>query len=135
MSAANSSLEQLLVDATNPSAKKREAVAKALGQLGNSDPRVLSALWNLASSDPVPYVRLAAREALTALGRTPPSISAQELQEMQKAGGTNWALIIGAIVALACIIPFGVITILAIIGPQIGNIFSRVTNGLSGGTP
>lgn len=132
MSTLNSQLEKLLQDASNPSAKRRETVAKALGQMGNTEPRVLSALWNMSSSDPVLYVRQAARQALTDLGKNPPPISPEELQQMQNRGGTNWAAIIGAIVAFFCLVPILVIAILAIVGPQIGNIFSRVTNGLSG---
>ncbi len=124
-------IQQLLQDLRNPSAKRREATAKQLSSAGTVDPRVLNALWNLASSDPVLYVRQASRDTLAALGKTPPT-AAQEQPLPQKGSGTNWALIIGAIVVLVCAVPVCVISILAILGPQIGNIFSRVTNGLAG---
>lgn len=132
MSTSNSQLDQLLLDASNPSTKRREAVANALGKMGNADPRVTSALSNMASSDSVLYVRQAARQALTTLGQEPPPISAEEMQQIQKAGSTNWGLIVGVIiVVLVCAGLLMGFVFLAILGPQIGNIFSRVTNGLS----
>ncbi len=41
-------------------------------------------------------------------------------------------LIVGAVVIVLCVIPVCVIAILALLGPQIGNIFSRVTSGTGG---
>lgn len=39
-------------------------------------------------------------------------------------------IIAGAIVAVVCIIPAVIIAILTLLGPQIGNVFSRITSGL-----
>jgi uncharacterized membrane protein len=42
------------------------------------------------------------------------------------------AIIVAVLVVVFCAIPVCVITILTLLGPQIANVFSRVTSGLGG---
>lgn len=43
---------------------------------------------------------------------------------------TTIAVVIGVIGTMCCLIPFVAIAILTLLGPQIGNVFSRITAGL-----
>ncbi|HZQ10272.1 MAG TPA: hypothetical protein VFD70_27080 [Anaerolineae bacterium] len=52
MSASNETeIQKLLQEFQNPSAKRREALAKTLGTQGQIDPRLLNGLWQLANAD------------------------------------------------------------------------------------
>ena len=51
-------------------------------------------------------------------------------------GGTGMVIgivggVVGLVVFIFCVLPICVIAILTLLGPQIGNVFSKITNGLS----
>jgi hypothetical protein len=129
LSRAPNQTEQLLQGLAASEAKQREAAAKRIAQQKPSDERIVSQLQNLAASDPYAYVREAASVALLALGQTVPAAIAPPQVGPQR----YTAIIIIAIIAIPLIIVFVacvVIAILVVVGPEIGSVFSRVTNGL-----
>lgn len=118
------------------SAKQRERAIKNLSPLLLQNSQVIDALQKSVSTDPVEYVRDAARAQLIAAGQVP-AASAVPIALKEEGAGKPAVLAIGcmAIPVAVVLCAVVVIAVLAILGPQIGNIFSRVTNGLAGGTP
>jgi len=94
---------------------------------------VIEQLQVLVSADPVEYVREAARAQLVAGGQTPRE-SIVPVQLKQEGAGIPALFAIGCIAfpVVLSIVAIVCIAVLAILGPQIGNVFSRVTNGLAG---
>lgn len=125
-SPAANETEQILQGLAAPEAKRREAAAKLSAQRKLGDERIISQLQNLAASDPYAYVREAASGALLALGQTVPSASAPPQVGPQR----NTAIVIVALIPICLFVACIVVAILVILGPQIGNVFSRITNGL-----
>ncbi|TAH52414.1 MAG: hypothetical protein EYC68_06460 [Chloroflexota bacterium] len=122
-----------LKDLNSDSAKTRERVIKNLTPALLQDAQVIEALQKIVSTDPVEYVREAARVQLVAIGQTPRE-SVAPIQMKQEGAGKPAIFavgLVGAVIAICVCVPIFVITILAMTGPQIGNIFSRITNGLA----
>lgn len=124
-------LPSILAGLKSDSAKQRERNIKALTPATLADPQIIEQLQTLVSADPVEYVRVAAREQLVAAGQTARE-SLVPVQLKQEGAGKPAAFAIGCfvVVAICVLVAIIVIAVLAILGPQIGNIFSRVTNGL-----
>ena len=123
----------ILAELKSDSAKTRERVIKNLTPGALQDAQVITALQNIVSADPVEYVREAARARLVEIGQTP-AASAAPIQVKQEGAGKPAIFAVGLVGAafIICIcVAVTVIAILAILGPQIGNVFSRVTNGLA----
>jgi|GEM_PF-2438844 len=58
-------------------------------------------------------------------------MSANQPAEKSKGGaGKIIAIVVGAAVFIFCVLPICIIAILTLLGPQIANVFSKVTNGL-----
>lgn len=75
--AVNKTLQDLTVE----SAKRREKVVLGIPGEVLSDPRVIRQLHLLAGTDPVEYVRVAARKQLTAVGEVPaPAVEPPKVQ-------------------------------------------------------
>ena len=120
-------IEEILQGLAAPEAKRREAAARLCAQQKPGDERVISRLGNLAASDQYAYVREAASGALVALGQPVPFASAPPQVGRQ----ANTPILIVILAFIAClIVACLVVVILVITGPQIGNVFSRITNGL-----
>ncbi len=113
------------------SAKTRERAVKNLSPAALQDSQIIDALQNLVGADPVEYVRDAARAQLLAAGQTPRA-SAAPIQVKQEGAGKPAIFALGCMaIPIACVvIALFVIAILALLGPQIGSVFSRVTSGL-----
>lgn len=122
----------ILADLNSDSAKKRERAIKNLTPAVLQAPQVIDALQKIVSSDSVEYVREAARNALLSIGQIP-APSAAPVQLAQEGAGKPAMFAIGcvALVAICVFVAVVTIVILAILGPQIGTVFSRVTNGLA----
>lgn len=123
----------LLTELKSDSAKRRERVIQTLTATDLQDAQIIEQLQVIVSADPVEYVREAARTQLTVAGQTPRT-SVEPVQLKQEGAGKPAVFavgLVGAIIAICVCIPLFVITILAMTGPQIGNIFSRITNGLA----
>lgn len=123
----------ILSDLKSDSAKSRERVIKNLSPGALQDAQVVDALQNIVSTDPVEYVREAARARLVEIGQTP-AASVAPIQVKQEGAGKPAIFAVGLVgaVFIVCIcVAVTVIALLAILGPQIGNVFSRVTNGLA----
>lgn len=117
------------------SAKRRERAIKNLTPTAMQEPSIVDALQKIVSSDPVEYVREAARAQLVAARQTPAESTAP-IQLKQEGVRQPAAFAISCVaipVILVCVVLLMIVA-LALLGPQIGNIFSRVTSGL-GGTP
>lgn len=125
-------LSKALQELKSDSAKTRERAIKNLTPAQLQDAQVIEALQNIVSADPTEYVREAARAQLTTAGQTPRE-SAAPIQMKQEGAGKPALFALGCVaIPIACIlVAIVVIAVLAILGPQIGNIFSRVTNGLA----
>jgi hypothetical protein len=121
-------IEKLLQGLGSDQAKRRESTAMSIAKMRASDERIVRALQGLAANDPVEYVRAAAGSALKTLGQsvpaaqTPPTLKEQSNRSI-------WLLV--ALPVLACVCAIVVIAILTLLGPQIANTFSKITNGLS----
>ena len=59
-------------------------------------------------------------------------MSANESTKSSSGTGKIIGIVIGAVVFVFCVLPICVIAILTLLGPQIANVFSKVTNGLGG---
>lgn len=128
-------LSTLLAGLNADSAKQRERAIKNLTPTAIQEQSILDALQKIVSSDPVEYVREAARARLVAAGRTPAaSTTPIQLKEEGIRKPAAFAITCVAIPVILLCVAVVLIAVLAILGPQIGNVFSRVTSGL-GGTP
>lgn len=59
-------------------------------------------------------------------------MSANQPTEKSKSGaGKIIGIVVGAVVFIFCVLPICILAILTIMGPQIANVFSKITNGLS----
>jgi hypothetical protein len=131
MQDGGSILDELRAD----SAKRRERAVKSLTPAALQDAQVVEQLQMLVSADPVQYVRDAAQAQLLAAGQIPrASVVPVQLREEGAAKPAAFALgctLIPVVLVCAALILVLVLA-LALLGPGIGDVFSRVTNGLSG---
>jgi hypothetical protein len=132
-------------------AKRRESTILKLTPAALRDPRVIVALTTVMETDPQEYARVAAHNALSKAGVIPDApyvASIGATGGYPQADGIPWTsapvvvntepqkenvglVVLGvAVVALVVCVPVLMITALAVMGPQIGNIFSRVSSGL-----
>lgn len=122
----------VLAELNSESAKTRERVIKNLTPGVLHEPQIIDALQKIVSTDPVEYVREAARARLLEIGQTP-AASAAPVQVKQEGAGKPAIFavgLVGAVFVICICVSVTMIAILALLGPQIGNVFSRVTNGL-----
>lgn len=123
----------ILTGLNSDSAKQRERVITGLTPAALQEAQVLERLQQIVSSDPVEYVREAARAQLLAAGQTPRESSAP-IQLKQEGAAKPAAFAVGCVIipiVICVVVAIVVIAVLAIMGPQIGSVFSRVTNGLA----
>ena len=123
----------ILTGLNSDSAKQRERVIKSLAPSVVQEPQVLEKLQQLVSADPVEYVREAARAQLLAAGQTPRE-SIAPVQLKQEGAAKPAAFAIGCVIipiVICVVVAILMVAVLAIMGPQIGNIFSRITNDLA----
>lgn len=122
----------LIAELKSDSAKTRERAIKSLTSAQMQDAQVLDALQDIASADPVEYARDAARAQLLAAGQTPrASVAPIQVKQEGASKPAIFAVAYFGILIICICAAVGVIGFLAFSAPQIGNIFSRVTNGLT----
>ncbi|OQY87915.1 MAG: hypothetical protein B6D41_11415 [Chloroflexi bacterium UTCFX4] len=121
-----------IAELKSDSAKRRERAIQNLTATDLTDAQVIEQLQNIVSGDPVEYAREAARAQLLAAGQTPRA-SVAPIQVKQEDASKPAIFVIGyfGILIICVCVAIGVIGFLAFSAPQIGNIFSRVTNGLA----
>ena len=59
-----------------------------------------------------------------------PAEGAPPSAQQKSSGLPVWAIILIVVVVLLCILPFCIITILTLLGPAIGNVFSNIVTGV-----
>lgn len=121
-----------IAELKSDSAKRRERAIQNLTATDLTDAQVIEQLQNIVSADPMEYARVAARAQLLAAGQTPRA-SVAPIQVKQEGASKPAIFAIGyfGILIICVCVAIGVIGFLAFSAPQIGNIFSRVTNGLA----
>jgi hypothetical protein len=124
-------IEKYLQGLKADQAKRRESTANAIEKARVSDERIVSTLQVLTASDPVEYVRTAAASALRALGQAVPTAQTPPTLKEQSNRSIWLVAIVPLVILMVCLAAVVVIAILTLLGPQIANVFSKVTNGLS----
>lgn len=56
--------------------------------------------------------------------------STQPTEKSKGGAGKIIGIAVGAVVFIFCVLPICIIAILTLMGPQIANVFSKITNGL-----
>ncbi len=114
-----------VVEALNaPEAKRRERMIQALSKEQLQNAQVIETLQKLVSSDPVEYVRDAARAALVSAGQTP-AASVVRVQLVQEGNAKAAGYAIGCTLAPLLLCAIVLIVLLVIFGPAISNAVSR----------
>lgn len=107
-------IQPILTALTDTSAKHRERAIMELSPAEVQDPRIQDRLQRIVSTDPVEYVRIAARAALVANHITPvPSATEIELRQEGTAKPAYFVIIaigiIAACVAVTCIAAIAIV--------------------------
>ena len=131
-------VDRALQEMQLPDSQRRLAALKRLEQMHVTSAQILAALQYMAVNDPDPQVRKAARNGLKKRGSAPAStanraVAPSNVSPAQPMHPAVKIILIVLLVIFSCLcVAILTIAILAILGPQIGGVFSRVTDGLSG---
>lgn len=107
----------ILASLNSDSAKQRERVINGLAPAALQDAQVLERLQHLVSSDPVEYVREAARAQLLAAGQTPrESVAPIQLKQEDATKPALFAIGFTGIVIVVCVLLTCALLALILIG-------------------